>query len=155
MQEKVWGILFNRVLGKEFILKGRAQMLGDVIELSIVVADIEAAIKRFEALFGLKVSDRRESREFGFKNAILPLDKGHIELMEPTDPSSAVARFLKDRGEGVYLVGFAVKDIHSSVNLLREKGARVTHRTPEDRVAWVHPKDAHGLFVELIERRSS
>lgn len=124
-------------------------MLGDVIELSIVVKDLEAAIKRFETLFDLKVHDRRESKEFGFKNAILPLGKGHIELMQPTEPSSAVARFLEAHGEGVYLVGFEAEDIPASVEKLRERGARVTQRSPDAPVAWVHPKDAHGLFVEL------
>jgi len=124
-------------------------VLGDVIELSIVVKDLEAAIKRFETLFDLKVYSRGESREFGFKNAILPLGKGHIELMQPTDSSSAVARFLDTRGEGVYLVGFDVADIPGSVKKLRDMGVRVTHPGTDAPVAWVHPKDAHGAFVEL------
>lgn len=124
-------------------------MLGDVIELSIVVKDIETAIKRFESLFDLKVYDRRESQNFGFKNAILPLGKGHIELMQPTNPSSAVARFLETRGEGVYLVGFEVEDIPASVKKLRERGAKVTQDSENASIAWVHPKAAHGLFVEL------
>jgi methylmalonyl-CoA/ethylmalonyl-CoA epimerase len=124
-------------------------MLGDVIELSIVVRDLEAAIKRFEELFDLKVYRRGESKEFRFKNAILPLGKGHIELMQPTDTSSAVARFLETRGEGVYLVGFDVEDIPSNVRKLQSRGARVTHPSDDAPVAWVHPKDAHGVFVEL------
>jgi methylmalonyl-CoA/ethylmalonyl-CoA epimerase len=122
-------------------------MLGDVIELSIVVKDLEAAIKRFESLFDLRVYARRESKEFGFKNAILPLGKGHIELMQPTDPSSAVARFLATHGEGVYLVGFETNDVDDSTKKLRERGARVTLRPGT--VAWVHPGDCHGVFVEL------
>lgn len=124
-------------------------MLGDVIELSIVVKDLEAAVKRFETLFNLEVYTRGESKEFGFKNAILPLGKGHIELMEPTDPTSAVARFLETRGEGVYLVGFDVEDIPGSVSKLRDMGVRVTHPGTGAPVAWVHPRDAHGVFVEL------
>ncbi len=124
-------------------------MLGDVIELSIVVKDLETAIKRFETLFNLKVYQRGESKEFGFKNAILPLGKGHIELMQPTDPSKAVARFLETRGEGVYLVGFEVEDIPASAKKLQERGARVTQPSPDAPIAWVHPKDAHGVFVEL------
>ena len=124
-------------------------MLGDVIELSVVVKDLEAAIKRFETLFDLKVNQRGESKEFGFKNAILPLGKGHIELMQPTDPTKAVARFLESHGEGIYLVGFDVEDIPDKVKVLREKGVRVTQPTPDAPLAWIHPKDAHGLFVEL------
>jgi methylmalonyl-CoA epimerase len=122
-------------------------VLGDVIELSIVVKDLEAAVKRFENLFDLKVYSRAESREFGFKNAILPLGKGHIELMQPTNSTSAVARFLETRGEGVYLVGFENHAINASAEKLRERGARVTLRP--DAVAWVHPGDVHGVFVEL------
>lgn len=124
-------------------------MLGDVIELSVVVKDLEAAIEHFETLFDLKVHSRGESKEFGFINAILPLGKGHIELLQPTDPSSAMGRFLETRGEGVYLVGFDVEDIPASAKELRERGARVTEGRPDYPIAWVHPKDAHGLFVEL------
>lgn len=124
-------------------------MLGDVIELSIAVKDLETAIKRFETLFDLKVHHRGESKEFGFINAILPLGKGHIELLQPTDPSSAVGRFLETRGEGVYLVGFDVEDIPANAKKLRERGARVTEGRPDYPIAWVHPRDAHGVFVEL------
>jgi len=124
-------------------------MLGDVIELSVVVRDLEAAVKRFEALFDLKVHSRAESKEFGFKNAILPLGKGHIELMQPTDPTKAVARYLETHGEGVYLVGFDVADVPDSVKKLREMGVRVTQPGPDSPLAWVHPREAHGLFVEL------
>ena len=123
-------------------------MLGDVIELSIVVKDREAAAKRLGELFGLKVFSRNTSKEFGFKNAILPLGKGHIELMEPTDPNSAAGKFLKTHGEGVYLVGFDVKDPAGDAEKLREKGVKVTTWTKEP-VAWVHPKDTFGVFVEL------
>ena len=59
-----------------------------------------------------------------------------------------MARFLETRGEGVYLVGFETEDIRASVKKLRERGARVTQRSPDD-TAWVHPRDAHGVFVEL------
>lgn len=124
-------------------------MLGDVIELSVVVKDLEASIKHYESLFDLKLYDRRDFKEYGFKSAILPLGKGHIELMMPTEPASASARFLKARGEGVYLVGFDCEDIPASVSKLRERGARVVQRSPEYPAAWVHPRDAHGVFVEL------
>ncbi len=124
-------------------------MLGDVIELSIAVRDLEAAIKHFETIFDLKVHRRGESKEFGFINAILPLGKGHIELLQPTDPSSAVGHFLETHGEGVYLVGFEVKDIPASAKKLRDRGARVTEGRPDFPIAWVHPRDAHGVFVEL------
>ena len=125
-------------------------MLGDVVELSVVVRDIEAAVERYTRLFGLKVHKRGESKEFGFKNAILPTGIGHIELLQPTDPAKPVGRFLAKHGEGVYLVGFEVKDIPGAVAHLRKEGARVDDRRPN--IAWIHPQDAHGLFVELRKR---
>ena len=127
-------------------------MLGDVVELTVAVRDLEAAIERYERLFGLKVHHRSESKEFGFINAILPLGVGHIELLQPTDPASAVAKFIDKHGEGVYLVGFDTPDIPGVVERLKREGARVDHRRPD--LAWVHPREAHGLFVELRKRRT-
>ena len=122
-------------------------MLGDVIELSVAVRDLDAAIERYTKQFGLKVAKRSESKEFGFKNAILPLGHGHIELLQPTDPSSAIARFIDRHGEGVYLVGFDTKDVPGAVAHLKAQGVRVDHRRED--LAWVHPRECHGVFVEL------
>ena len=126
------------------------KLLGDAIEISVVVRDLEATITRYTELFGLTVHKRGESKEFGFKNAILPLGAGHIELMEPTDPSKPVGKFLAKKGEGVYLVGFESDDIPGAVKHLKATGARVDDRRPE--VAWVHPAETNGLFVELRKR---
>jgi methylmalonyl-CoA/ethylmalonyl-CoA epimerase len=127
-------------------------MLGDIVELSVVVRDLDAAAERYARLFGLKVHHRGESKEFGFKNAILPTGIGHIELLQPTDPDKAVGRFLAKHGEGVYLVGFECKDIPGAVAHLKREGARVDDRQPN--VAWVHPQEANGLLVELRHRES-
>jgi len=125
-------------------------MLGDIVELTVVVRDLDTAIERFTGLFGLKVHHRAESKEFGFKNAILPTGIGHIELLQPTDPDKAVGRFLAKHGEGVYLVGFECGDIPGAVKDLRDKGVKVDAR--RDDIAWLHPREAHGLFVELRKR---
>ncbi len=122
-------------------------MLGNVIELSVVVRDLEQAIETYTKRFGLRVHHRGESKEFGFKNAILPTGVGHIELLQPTDATKAVGKFLETHGEGVYLVGFDVKDIPGAVAHLKAQGVRVDDRRPD--IAWVHPRDAHGVFVEL------
>src|SRR5687767_6851300 len=127
-------------------------MLKDVVELSVVVRDLDAAVARYTGLFGLREHRRSESKDFGFRNAILPLGAGHIELLQPTDPSKAVGRFLARRGEGVYLVGFECADIPAAVETLRARGAHVDSPRPD--IAWVHPRDAHGLFVELRRREN-
>jgi methylmalonyl-CoA/ethylmalonyl-CoA epimerase len=125
-------------------------LIGDAIEISLVVKDLEAAVKKYTELFGLTVHSRSESKEFGFKNAILPLGIGHIELMEPTDPNKPVGKFLARKGEGVYLIGFEADDIPGSVKHLKAQGARVDDRRPN--IAWVHPGETNGLFVELRHR---
>jgi len=125
-------------------------ILGDIVELSVVVSDLDAAAARFTKLFGLRVHKRDTSERFGFKNAILPTGIGHIELMQPTDPGKPVGRFLAKRGEGVYLVGFECADVASSVAKLRGEGVRVDSPRPD--LAWVHPRETHGLFVELRHR---
>jgi methylmalonyl-CoA/ethylmalonyl-CoA epimerase len=125
-------------------------MLGDIVELSVVVRDLDAATARFRRLFDLKVHRRDESERFGFRNAILPTGIGHIELLQPTDPKKAVGRFLERRGEGVYLVGFECADVAGAVKKLRADGAQVDSPRPD--IAWVHPREAHGLFVELRHR---
>lgn len=125
-------------------------MVGDIVELSVVVRNLDVAVERFTRLFGLEVHRRGVSEEFGFKNAILPTGIGHIELLEPIDPAKPVGRFLEKHGEGVYLVGFEVKDIPGSVAHLRAQGVRVDYRRPD--MAWIHPRDTHGVFVELRKR---
>ncbi|HVQ78279.1 MAG TPA: VOC family protein [Candidatus Binatia bacterium] len=125
-------------------------MLGDVVELSVVVRDLDEAVERFGKLFKLKVHHRGESKEFGFKNAILPTGIGHIELLQPTDPDKAVGKFLARHGEGVYLVGFEVKDIPGAVTHLKAQGVKVDDRRSD--VVWVHPRETHGLFVEMRHR---
>jgi methylmalonyl-CoA/ethylmalonyl-CoA epimerase len=133
-------------------MQAETRRLGDVVELSVVVRDLEAAVERFTKLFGLTVHRRDESKEFGFKNAILPIGMGHIELLQPTDPDTALGRYLTKHGEGVYLVGFETKDIPGAVAHLRAQGVKVDDRRAD--VVWVHPRETHGLFVELRHRET-
>jgi methylmalonyl-CoA/ethylmalonyl-CoA epimerase len=125
-------------------------MLGDVIELTVVVRDLDEAVARYQRQCGLKEHHRLDSQEFGFESAILPLGAGHIELLMPTDPDKAAGRFLAKHGEGVYLVGFETKDVPGASEHLRKHGVRVDQRG--DRIAWVHPRECHGLFVEMRHR---
>jgi methylmalonyl-CoA/ethylmalonyl-CoA epimerase len=125
-------------------------MLGDIVELSVVVSDLDAAVARFTRVFGLGVHRRDTSERFGFRNAILPTGIGHIELLQPTDSAKPVGRFLARHGEGVYLVGFECTDIPGAVATLRAQGVQVDSPRPD--LAWVHPREAHGLFVELRHR---
>src|SRR5437870_2660381 len=121
-------------------------MLGDIVELSVVVRDLDEAAARFTRLFGLSVHRRDTSERFGFKNAILPTGIGHIELLQPTDPGKAVGKFLAKRGEGVYLVGFECADVAGAGAKLRAGG--VAGGSPRPDLAWGHPRQTHGAFLQ-------
>src|SRR5258708_8513588 len=116
-------------------------MLGDIVELSVVVNDLDAAAARFSRLFGLRVHRRDVSERFGFKNAILPTGIGHIELMQPTDPAKPVGKFLAKRGEGVYLVGFECADVAGAGVKLRRQ--RVQADTPPPHPPSLPPPQPH------------
>ena len=119
-------------------------MLGDVVELSVVVRDLEEAVARFTRLFGLTVHRRDESKEFGFKNAILPTGIGHIELMEPTDPGKPVGKFLATHGEGIHHVCLEVEDIREAIRELKAKGYAPL---------WDEPKKGAGGKFVVIEHK--
>ena len=101
-------------------------MLGDVIELSVVVKDIDEAIERYAQLFGLTVHHRGESKEFGFMNAILPTGIGHIELLQPTDPNKAVGQVPREERRGRLSRRLRVQGRRRRASRkLRAEGARV------------------------------
>src|SRR2546430_12444708 len=79
-------------------------MLGDIVELSVVVRDLDEAAARFTRLFGLSVHRRDTSERFGFKNAILPTGIGHIELLQPTDPDRKSTRLNSSHSQISYAV---------------------------------------------------
>lgn len=79
-----------------------------------------------------------------------------LELLEPTDPESPVAKFLEKRGEGLHHMAFTVEDIQTRIDELKEAGLRMIDETPRPgahhmQIAFVHPKSSHGVLTELCE----
>lgn len=82
-----------------------------------------------------------------------------IELLEPTDPSSPVAKFLEKRGEGLHHLAFTVDDIQARIDELKNAGLAMIDQTPRMgahhmQIAFVHPKSSHGVLTELCEPAS-
>ena len=132
-------------------------MLKKLTNFSIAVNSIEEAASLYSKLFGLQLMrPKSEPSALGFCTAWLGNGEDQfIELLEPSDPNSAVARFLKSRGEGVYLVSFDVPDLEGAIRDIRAKGGRITG-LPDDqepssdtRVVWVHPASTKGVFIQL------
>ena len=131
-------------------------MLKKIDHIAIVVRSIEEALKVYRDALGLPLAHVQEVPEQKVKIAFLPIGDCEIELVEPTTADSGVARFLEKRGEGLHHICFEVEDIEAALRDLAAKGLRPIDRQPRQgaigRVAFLHPKSAHGVLIELVEK---
>lgn len=120
--------------------------------LGIAVKSLAASLPAFEALgFALEASHDVPSEKV--RTAFLPVGESHLELLEPTDPSSVIAKFLDKRG-GLHHVCVLVDDIHEALRLMKERGVQLLDEVPRTgaggcQVAFVHPRSAGGVLLEL------
>ena len=125
-----------------------------VDHLGIAVPDLEEAVRAYEAL-GFAVETTHDVPTEKVRTAFLPVGESHLELLAPTDPSSVIARFLEKRS-GLHHVCVLVEDIEAALRELKSRGVPVLDQTPRVgaggcRVAFVHPKGAAGVLLELKE----
>ena len=124
--------------------------------IAIAVRDLDQALEFYRDGLGLEVTERRSVPQEGVEIAFLPAGEGEIELIEPLNDESGVARFLEKRGEGLHHICLIVEDIEAAVGQLKEAGGRMLSREPrqgEDgtRYIFISPKSAHGVLLELYE----
>lgn len=125
-----------------------------VDHISIAVRDLDEAISTFSRLFNMGTKDRRKVKHMGIENAFIPLGDTAIELIEPlNDPDSPdhVRRTLDRRGEGVMNLCLTVDNLEKAISHLKGCSVRVLEGKDADgeKIAFVHPKDVHGVLVEL------
>ena len=123
--------------------------------LGIAVTSLGEARAAFEAL-GLRVEAEYDVPSEKVKTAFLPVGESHLELLAPTDPGSVIAKFLEKRGGGLHHVCLEVEDIDAALTELKARGVRLIDETPRAgaggcRVAFIHPKAAAGVLLELKE----
>ena len=121
--------------------------------VGIVVRDLETALATYERNFGLRRDPNRggELPALGIRNAFIPVGNSDLEFIQPLTDEGPVANFAKERGEGQFLLSLEVEDLSAAVEELRAKGYRVSD--PNNGIAFVSPKSAHGVNLQLIERR--
>jgi methylmalonyl-CoA/ethylmalonyl-CoA epimerase len=123
--------------------------------LGIAVQDLDRAVERVEAVLGLKAAVVEEVADQQVRAALIPMPIGRLELLQPTTPESAVARFLDRRGEGPHHVCFAVDDISSARTQISANGGELIQDAPRDGltgiVDFVHPKTTGGVLTEIAE----
>ena len=131
-------------------------MFKGVDHVVIAVKDLDAAIKQYETLYGVSVSERGEPPGAGFKNAYFRFGETFTELISPISEEGPVARRLSQSGDGVYLIAMRVDNLAQTVAELREKGIRLIGDPgpgqPITGQVFIHPASAGGVLTQVIER---
>lgn len=127
-----------------------------VDHIGIAVRSLPSTIPKWERLLGTRASPPEEVAAQRVRVSFLDAGSSHVELLEPTDPASAVARFLESRGEGMHHLAFAVPDVTARLTELTNRGERVidTESRPGARgrrVGFAHPAAFGGVLVEFVE----
>lgn len=132
-----------------------SQPPGRIHHVAIVVRSIEDALPFHRDRLGLAVERIADIPADRVRIAFLGVGESRIELLEPTDGGTGVARFLEARGEGIHHVCYEVENLARALGDLQAEGVELIDTAPragaEGPVAFVHPRAGHGVLVELIE----
>ncbi len=134
-------------------------MIDRVDHIGIAVQDLAAALALYQDALGLGAAEVEEVAEQQVRVAVLHAGETRVELLESTAPEGPVGRFLEKRGEGIHHICFAVDDIERALAGLRQAGVKLLDERPRigaggRRIAFVNPRSAHGVLIELSERPS-
>ena len=130
--------------------------------VGIAVPDLDEALAFYSDTFGLHSVHEEVNEEQGVREAMLAVgDSGQcIQLLAPLNEDSTIAKFLARNGQGIQQLAYRVTDIDAVSATLRERGVRLLYDAPkrgtsDSRVNFVHPKDAGGVLVELVQPAAS
>ncbi len=126
--------------------------------IGIAVRDLEAANKTYKAVLGAEHYKTETVESEGVSTSFFKIGESKIELLAATSPDSPIARFIEKRGEGIHHMAFYVDDIEAEIERLKGEGFRLLNENPKPgadnkMVAFMHPKDANGVLVELCQEK--
>lgn len=135
-------------------------MIKKLNHIAIVVPDLEDALHFWVDVLGLKLSHQEYVASQRVETAFLPIGDSKIELLQPTDNESGVARFLEKRGPGMHHFCVEVADIVTALDKLRAADVQLINVEPVvgsdgRKFAFIHPKSANGVLLELYELSDS
>jgi methylmalonyl-CoA/ethylmalonyl-CoA epimerase len=123
--------------------------------IAIAVKDIEAMLPFWQDALGLTLNHIEDVPNQKARVAFLPVGEDKVELVQPTDPDTGTAKFLKEKGPGMHHLCLEVDNIDQALDDLKAKGVRLINETaqvlPGRKMAFIHPKSTGGVLVELYE----
>lgn len=130
-----------------------------VHHLAVVVPEINEALAFWSEMLGLELEHQEEVPAQETLVAMLPIGDTEVELVQPTTDTSGMARYMEKRGPGLHHICFEVDDIDSMLAKLKDNDIRLINEEPVvgaggKRVAFIHPKSANGVLVELVESQT-
>ena len=139
-----------------------SRMFTCIDHVGIAVPDLDEAIAFYRDTFGMTVVHEETNEEQGVREAMVAVgDSGScVQLLAPLDESSTIAKFLDRSGPGLQQLAYRVTDVEQVSAILRERGLRLLYDAPkrgtaDSRINFIHPKDAGGVLVELVEPAAS
>ncbi|WP_297164232.1 methylmalonyl-CoA epimerase [uncultured Porphyromonas sp.] len=130
--------------------------LSHIEHLGIAVKSIEEALPFFERVLGLTCYNIEEVADQKVRTAFLKIGEVKLELLEPTSDESPIAKFIEKRGEGIHHLALSSDDVAPALEELKSKGIRLIDEKPRKgaeglNIAFVHPKSAHGILLEICD----
>ena len=130
-------------------------MIVKINHIGIAVENIEEAIKIYRDALGLSVEEIETVAEQRTKVAMIPVGESKLELLEATDTSGPIGKFIEKRGEGIHHLALEVSDIQAMLDVLKEKGVPLIDVVPRigaggTKIAFLHPKGTK-VLIELVE----
>jgi len=124
--------------------------------IGIAVKNLENSNELFAKLFGKSHYKNEAVESENVNTSFFQIGETKVELLEATDPNSAIAKFIEKRGEGIHHIAFEVADIEAEIARLKNEGFMVLNETPKNgadnkRIVFLHPKTTNGILVELCE----
>jgi methylmalonyl-CoA/ethylmalonyl-CoA epimerase len=131
-------------------------VFGRIDHIGVAVEDLDGAVTLYRDKLGMREQHRETVEEQGVEAVLLEIGEGHVELLSPLGPDTAVGRFLEKSGPGLHHVAYQTDDIDSALESVRAAGLRLIDEEPRtgirgSRVAFVHPKSTGGVLTELVE----
>lgn len=136
---------------------GIGSLLTEIDHIAIAVPDLDEGIAYYRDTFGATVDHREVVESDGVEEALLKVAESYVQLLTPTRDDSTVAKWLANRGgPGIHHVGYRVADCGEALAAVKAQGFRVLDDAPRPgsrgtTVAFIHPKDALGTLIELVE----